>query len=133
MRLYHLENYQRCGVYRYHCVALSRGKVLKLRSIYIIVWLYHVEKYQSCGVYISLCGYIMWKSIKLSNYIDDCAAISRGKRLKLRSIYIILRLYHVEKYQVAKYIYHCAAISSGKVLKLRCISIIVRLYDLDKY
>ena len=28
-----------------HCVAISRGKVLKLRSIYIIVWLYHVKKY----------------------------------------------------------------------------------------
>ena len=61
------------------------------------MWLYHVEKYQSCGVYLSLCGYIMWKSIKVSNYIDDCAAISREKLLKLR-IYIIVWLYHVENY-----------------------------------
>ena len=88
--------------YIYHCVAVSRGKVLKLRSIYIILWLYHVEKYQSCGVYISLCGFITWKRIKVAEYIYHCVAISRGKLLKLRSKYIIVWLYHVEKYQSCK-------------------------------
>ena len=95
--LYHLENNQSCGVYILS-VAILCEKVSKLRSIFIIVWLYHVEKYSSCGVYISLCGYITWKSIKVAGYIYYCVVISRGKVLKLRSIYIIVWLYHVETY-----------------------------------
>ena len=81
-----------------HCVAISRGNVLKLRSIYIIVWLYHVEKYQSCGIYLSLCGYITSKFIKVSEYIYQCVAIARGTVLKLRSIYKIVWLYRLKKY-----------------------------------
>ena len=72
--------------YIYHCVAVSRGKVLKLRPIYIIVWLYHVKTYKSRGVDISLCGYITWKSIKVAEYTYQCLAISPEKVLKLRNI-----------------------------------------------
>ena len=132
-------------------MAISRGKVLKLRSIYIIVWLYHLENFQSCGVDISMCGYITWKSINVADYIYHFAAISRGKVLKLRSIYISFSGYITWKsIKVGEYTYHCVtispgklsklrsiyhyvAISRGKVLKLRSIYIIVWLYHVEKY
>ena len=151
MRLYHVKKYSSCGVYIslcgyitwkaikveeyiYHCVAISRGKVLKLRSIYIIVWLYHLENFQSCGVDISMCGYITWKSINVADYIYHCAAISRGKVLKLRSIYISFSGYIKWKsIKVGEYTYHCVTISPGKLSKLRSIYIIMWLYHVQKY
>ena len=102
--------------YIYHCVTISPGKLSKLRSIYIIVCLYHLENYQSCGVYISLCGYIMWKSIKVAEYIYHCVAVSRCKTIK-----------------VAEYIYYFEAISREKVLNLRNIYTIVWLYNVETY
>ena len=45
-----------------------------------------------------MSGYITRKSIKVAEYINHCVAILRGNVLKLRTIYIIVWLYHVENY-----------------------------------